>query len=306
MKKNSKVLITGASGFIGKNLLFFLLKQHTEIAVLDLSNNLNYGNVKKYIGDISDYDFVEKSVLDFQPNKVFHLAGFKIRSSKVEDMSLALGVNLMGTLNLYQSLLKVSSIESIVSLGTTDEYGINNSLFKETSNENPISSYGFSKLCATNLAKYFSRCFNLPITILRPTIVYGPYQGLDMFIPSLINTLILDRDFKMTAGNQIRDFIYISDLIDVMLLVSKDISYSGQVFNVGFGKGLKLSHVAISIAKVLKKESLLKLGSIPYRKNEVMEYNTSVAKIHKKFGWIPKVNLKKGIELTIEYFEDDK
>ena len=172
-----KILITGASGFIGTNLINKLLRQGFNIAVLNRSSNLKL-------------DTVKQSVLDFQPNKVFHLAGYKERSSKVEDLSISLTVNLLGTLNLYQALLKITSVESIVTLGTTDEYGGNEPPFKEILKELPASAYGFSKFCATKLSEFFSRNFKLPIVVLRPTIAYGPHQGLEMFIPSLINSLI--------------------------------------------------------------------------------------------------------------------
>ena len=104
----SKILITGAAGFIGSNLINTLLKQECEIAVINRSDNPNFKNIKKYIGDICDYSFLEKAISDFQPNKVFHLAAYKNRSSAVEDMSKALKVNLIGTLNIYQALLNVT------------------------------------------------------------------------------------------------------------------------------------------------------------------------------------------------------
>lgn len=305
MKEKQKILITGSSGFIGTNLLISLQSKNYDLAVIDRSHNTIFKNIKKYIGDICDYSFIEKTILDFQPNKVFHLAGYKNRSSNIEEVSSSLKVNLMGTLNLYQALTKISTIESIIALGTTDEYGIHNSSFTESSIENPISPYGFGKLCGTQLAQFFNRSFNLPVIILRPTIAYGPYQANDMFIPSLINTLIVNKDFKMTEGNQLRDFIYISDLVEAMLLISENQNCNGEIFNIGYGESLMLKDVASTIASELNKEHLLKLGSIPYRQNEVMKYATCIDKFCKKTGWIPKVSFKKGIELTVKHYKDN-
>lgn len=300
-----KILITGSSGFIGTNLLISLQSQNYVLAVIDRSYNTKFENITNYIGDICDYSFIEKTILDFQPNKVFHLAGYKNRSSDIEEVSSSLKVNLMGTLNLYQALTKVSTVESIITLGTTDEYGIQNSSFTESSFENPISPYGFSKLCGTQLAKFFNRNFNLPIVVLRPTIAYGPFQANDMFIPSLINTLIVNKEFKMTEGNQLRDFIYISDLIEAIILISEKQNCNGEIFNIGSGESLMLKGVAISIASYLNKGHLLKLGSIPYRQNEVMQYKTCTEKINNATGWFPKVSFKKGIELTVKHFTDN-
>lgn len=305
MKEKTRILITGSSGFIGTNLLISLESQNYDIAVLDRSINVNFKNCTYYNGDICDYSFVEKTILNFQPNKVFHLAGYKNRSSNIEEVSSSLNINLMGTLNLYKALTKVTTVKSIITLGTTDEYGIHNLSFNESLIEYPISPYGFSKFCGTKLAQFFNRCFDLPIVILRPTIAYGPFQANDMFIPSLINSLILNRDFEMTEGNQLRDFIYISDLIEAMLLISENQNCNGEIFNIGYGESLKLKNVAYIIASDLNKEHLLKIGSIPYRKNEVMKYVTCIKKINKKTGWIPKIDFKKGIELTIKYYTNN-
>tara|TARA_B100000780_G_scaffold115008_1_gene80640 strand:- start:551 stop:1471 length:921 start_codon:yes stop_codon:yes gene_type:complete len=305
LKEKKRILITGSSGFIGTNLLISLKSQNYDIAVIDRSRNTNFKNGTNYIGDICDYSFVEKTILDFQPNKVFHLAGYKNRSSNIEEVSLSLKVNLMGTLNLYQALTKLSTVESIIALGTTDEYGIHNSSFIESSIENPISPYGFGKFCGTELAQFFNRSFNLPVIILRPTIAYGPHQANDMFIPSLINTLMSNSDFKMTEGKQLRDFIYISDLINAMLLISESQNHKGEIFNIGSGDSLKLSVVATSIARDLNKEHFLKIGSIPYRSNEVMKYMTSIDKVKNTFGWKPKIDFKKGIELTVKHYRDN-
>lgn len=297
-------MITGSSGFIGTNLLESLSPKNYDVAILDRSRNVKFKNKKHYIGDIRDYSFIEKSILDFKPNKVFHLAAYKNRDSSIQEMSLALQVNLIGTLNLCQALTKVSSLDSIITLGTTDEYGNSDTFFDESSIENPISPYGFSKLCSSNLAKYFNLTYGLPIIVLRPTIAYGPHQSNDMFIPSLINTLISNNEFKMTAGHQLRDFIFISDLIDAMLMLSESQNYFGEIFNIGFGKSIMLKDVATSIAKDLNKEIFLKIGSIPYRKNEVFKYETCIKKFKRTFSWEPKVRFDEGIDITINYYKN--
>lgn len=279
--------------------------QGIDIAVIDRSGSLSLKDVKKFSGDICDYSFVENVVSDFKPDRVFHLAGYKNRSSNVKEVSMSLQVNLLGTLNLYQALTTVGSVKSVVSLGTTDEYGIANTPFHETLIESPNSPYGFSKVCASQLALFFNRTFDLPVVILRPTIAYGPFQGDEMFIPSLINTLIANKDFKMTKGNQLRDFIYISDLVDAMLLAGETPNLSGEIFNIGFGESLKLRDVAFEIASVLNKRHCLKLGRIPYRANEVMNYSTCIKKLVEKTGWRPKIDFKKGIDATIEYYKNN-
>lgn len=303
MKKKEKVLITGSAGFIGVNLIETLIKKNFIIAAMDRCPRKNSDGLTEYIGDITDYNFVEKSIKDFNPNIVFHLAGFKERTSNVEDVLNSLNVNLLGTLNLYQALLKATELKSIITLGTTDEYGDSLPPYNEELKELPVSAYGFSKLCATKLSEFFFRNFKLPVTVLRPTIAYGPHQGLEMFIPSLINTLVNDKIYKMTAGEQTRDFIYISDLISAMLIASESSAYSGQVFNIGSGEVIKIKDVAQLIAKHLNKASLLKIGSIEYRKREIMHYHTNIEKAIDKMNWNPKIGFNQGLALTIDHYK---
>lgn len=303
MKEKIRILITGASGFIGANLIERLQQTNCLIAVINRSPNKNFEDLIQYVGNITDYVFVEKTIIEFNPNIVFHLAGLKERTSNVEDVFNSLNVNLLGTLNLYQALLKATALKSVVTLGTTDEYGDSLPPYDEELKELPVSSYGFSKLCATKLSEFFFRNYKLPVTVLRPTIAYGPHQGLEMFIPSLINTLVKDKVYKMTAGEQTRDFIYISDLISAMLIASESSAYLGQVFNIGSGQVIKIKDVAQLIAKHLNKVNLLKIGSFEYRKREIMHYHTNIAKAKYKMKWSPKIEFNHGLALTIDYYK---
>lgn len=295
-------MVTGASGFIGVNLIRKLIDLNFEIGVINRVFNEDFNDLSQFVGDITDYIFVEKTIIEFKPERVFHLAAYKERSASVKDIRTSLNTNLVGTLNLYEALLKISNVSSVVTLGTTDEYGDCAAPYFENLNEKPATAYGFSKLCATKLSEFFYKNFNLPITIFRPTIAYGPRQGMEMFIPSLINTLIKGDSYQMTKGEQIRDFIYIDDLIDAMILIDNKEEFKGQIFNIGSGESIKIRTVAELIAKELGKEHLLKIGTIEYREREIMHYQTSIEKAKQIMNWNPRVRFEKGIAMTIEYY----
>ena len=297
-----KILITGAGGFIGLNLIESLLKQNCEIAVIDRSVKKYNNLIKQYNGDITNYEFVLETIINFQPTNIFHLAAYKERSSKVEDLRNFLSINLTGTLNLYEALLKINCVSSVVTLGSTDEYGDCTSSYVENLKEKPTTAYGFSKLCVTKLSEFFYKNFNLPVTVLRPTIVYGPRQGMEMFIPSLINTLVKGDFYKMTKGEQLRDFIYIDDLIEAMLISENNEEFNGEIFNIGSGRSIKIRTVAELITNELGKKHLLKIGAIEYREREIMHYKTSIEKVTKTMNWSPEISFEKGMRLTIEYY----
>jgi len=299
-----KILITGAAGFIGSNLIETLLKQKCEIAVINRSIKEHNNLIKQYIGDITDYEFVLETVKDFQPTNIFHLAAYKERSARVEDIRTSLNVNLTGTLNLYEALLNINCVSSVVTLGTTDEYGDCTPPYTENLKEKPSTAYGFSKLCVSKLSEFFFKNFDLPVTVFRPTIAYGPHQGMEMFIPSLINTLVKGDFYQMTKGEQVRDFIYISDLVDAMILIDNKEEFKGEIFNIGSGESIKIRTVAESIAKELDKKHLLKIGFIEYREREIMHYKTSIEKANKIMNWSPVISFEKGMKLTIEYYKN--
>lgn len=306
--EKKRILITGASGFIGGNLIDTLKSvfEDVTIAVISRSQLPSDLGVHHYSGDITERDFVRKVVMDFKPNVVYHLAAHKERSRNINSIADSLNVNLMGTLNLYQALLDLDELELVVTIGTSDEYGACLSPYQETDIENPMSFYGFSKLCATKLSQFFHRVYEFPVVVLRPTIAYGPHQGMDMFIPSLIHSLIKEKSYNMTPGNQLRDFIYISDLVDVMIeLMKAPKIYVGELFNVGSGKVYRIKEIAELVANQLNKEPFLNIGAIAYREHETMEYRTSVEKIKERMRWKPKVELKEGIRATIKYYSDN-
>ncbi|GAI86782.1 unnamed protein product [marine sediment metagenome] len=214
-----RVLVTGGSGFIGKYLQEELFNCGAVITIID--KNPQYAKSINVIKcDICDYKNLEKVINDISPEIVFHLAANIDRTSEFDIIRNMISVNLIGTLNLLESLKNISSCRSIIVAGTSEEYGNNQAPFKEYYKEDPISPYSFSKVCASYLSKMLFNVCKLPIIILRPTLAYGPGQKGTMFIPTLIKTLLLNEKFVMTSGEQTRDFIYIDDLVNAFCEIS--------------------------------------------------------------------------------------
>jgi nucleoside-diphosphate-sugar epimerase len=106
----------------------------------------------------------------------------------------------------------------------------------------------------------------------------------------------------MTSGEQKRDFIFISDLIDVMLQFAKANIKRDRIFNVGFGKSVKIKTVATLIASRLNKLELLRIGALNYRTEEIMDYSTSIQLIQNSLEWKPKIELEEGLDITIQHY----
>lgn len=300
-----RVLITGGFGFIGKHLQKKLFNYGAFITIID--KNPQYAKSLNTIKcDICDYKNLEKVIKDISPEIVFHLAANIDRTSEFNIIRNMIAVNLIGTLNLFESLKNISSCRSIIVAGTSEEYGNNQVPFKEYYKEDPISPYSFSKVCASYLSKMLFNIYKSPIIILRPTLAYGPGQKETMFIPTLIKTLLRNERFIMTPGEQTRDFIFIDDLVSAYIQAGVSEGHFGEIFNIGSGKAYKIKDIAYRIASFLDKQNFLKIGAKDYRKSEIMSYFVDISKAKNYLNWTPKIKINEGLKKTIEWYSSGK
>jgi UDP-glucose 4-epimerase len=308
MKKT--ILVTGASGFIGKHLLRKLTSMEINIIATDLKFDVDFRKefgtkMLKLEGDLLDKDFISSSLINHSPDYVFHLAASKSRNNTIEEFKTSHEINYFGTLNLLDSLRKCKNLELVALMGTIEEYGKTTSPFTEFSHEMPDSAYGLSKLSATKLALIFNHQFNLPTVIFRPSITFGPGQGLEMFIPALIKTLLKKLPFKMTKGEQLRDFIFIDDLIEGLISCISSKNLEGQIINIASGTSIKLKEMAINISNMINANEYLKIGELPYRKSEIMNYSVEVTKAASLLNWESKTSVNAGLEKTILFYKKE-
>jgi nucleoside-diphosphate-sugar epimerase len=200
----------------------------------------------------------------------------------------------------------LNDFKKLIFLGSVEEYGLIEPPFFEQQRECPVTSYGLSKLAITNILGTLKKSQSLPSIVLRPSVIYGPGQSNSMFIPSLINSLLIGKRFQMTAGNQLRDFVYIDDVIDAIVQsIFIDIPTNENIFNVGYGVSFFLQDVANLIAELISPDvlSLIDFGAVNYRKNELMQYAVNISHAEKFLGWKPKVDFEDGIRNTITFIK---
>jgi nucleoside-diphosphate-sugar epimerase len=300
---DKKILISGASGFIGRYLLNQLLEQGAHITTISRSRGELPQKIEQYTLDISNGQAICNCIKACQPEYIFHLAAFKERSPTVESLHAAIETNLIGSFNVFSAAKEAGSVKSIITLGTAEEYGNNILPFDEKVREFPASPYSFSKLCVTHLAELFWRLYDLPITIIRPTLAYGPGQGTEMFLPALITSLRNNEPFGMTRGDQTRDFLFVGDLIEALLISAQTPGSRGQIINIGSGSPVKLAEIAHMVEHMMGRNGLIRLGSQPYRKNEVMNYFVDLKKAEDILQWHATTSLETGLQKTITYYQ---
>lgn len=301
-----RVLIIG-NGFIAKHLINALSMSDHEVFVYQRDSFLHLQHVITYLGEIQDQQALSHAIQKIQPQIIFHLAAYKERSQDLLSIEKALTVNLLGTSNLLVACTQIKSLKLLVVMGTIEEYGDTSEVpFKERQRERPISNYSLSKLCQTQLCEMFYRVHQLPILILRPSIIYGPGQSQDMFVAALIQSLVNNIIFPMTQGEQKRDFVYIQDFINLLVgLIEKPRGF-GQIVNIGFGLSYTLKYVAEFVARAMQRVPLLHFGAINYRQGEIFDYLVDIDKAKHTLGWSPTISLEQGLLETIAHYQQEK
>ena len=294
----SKILVTGGCGFIGSHLSEFLVQKGFDVKVLDkynrdghfgwLENSHYKKNLEVLLGDIRDYDFVEKCSRGC--SAVFHLAALCGIPHSYFSPIAYLKTNLEGTYNILESS-KRKNIENIIITSTSEVYGSAN--YVPIDEKHPIigqSPYSASKIAADNLAVSYYRSFNLPIKIFRPFNTYGPRQSLRAIIPTIINQMIASNK-KLNLGNvhPTRDFTYVSDTIDAFYTIFKSKKTIGQTFNFGTNSEISILNLSKLIGKILKKN--YKIVSDSKRKRPNKSEVDRLKCNNKKFLKLKKKNL---------------
>lgn len=306
-----KALITGATGFIGSNLVRELLKRDWEVYAIIRNNssiglsrlkdlkNLNYIYINNNSFENIEYSNIPKF------DACFHLAAYGVDYNQ-KDISQTIDANIKFTMNLLK-FCKNNKTKKIINTGTCYEYGINNRRkISEDTQLNPQSYYAISKVASELMANLYAREMNLNLITVRPFGIFGEYEGLHKLVPQLMKSVILNETIKMTQGEQIRDYLYIKDLIEAYIsLIETDVP-NYEVFNICSGNEIRIKEFAYLISKITGCDmKLFQLGAIPYRKNEVMYFVGDNSKIKKYTNWRPKYSIEEGLKNTYEWYKEN-
>jgi UDP-glucose 4-epimerase len=303
--KSTNVLVTGADGFLGKHLIKRLIKEKANVTAFSqfgLPAELKE-KVNEKVVNIEDYSSVLNAMRGSKPEKIFHLAANISRDRFLKDADKPIKTNLLGTVNLLKVLNEWTiKYDSFVFLGTAEAYGKNKVPFVETQYPDPVSPYSISKIAVEMLLRIYWDMYRMPMVILRGFIVYGNGQGSDMLFPQLMDACMKREDFKMTSGEQKRDFVYVDDMIEAMILASTNSAASGEIFNISSGEAVRVIDAVKMFLNIMGNPVKPLVGAIPYRDNEMLDFAGDNSKAKKILGWRLKVSLEDGIRKTIDYY----
>ncbi|MCJ7444967.1 MAG: SDR family NAD(P)-dependent oxidoreductase [Methanotrichaceae archaeon] len=304
-----KVLLTGITGFIGSHLARrlvaegaivcgFVKKSSSTRRIKDIEENIQI-----FRADLRDYEAVYRAVKKIEPQKIFHLAACVDANRSFEFMDEMIKVNVEGTINLLRALNDVD-YDCFINTGSSEEYGDNPVPFREDQEANPVSPYSASKACTTLFCRMLHKTMGLPIVTLRPFLIYGPGQDSNMLIPELIKSILRGHAFKMTGGEQTREFNYVDDIVDGFVKASTSQKAIGEVINIGNGQEYKIIDVVEQILELMNSEIKPAIGALPYRPGEAWHFYCDNTKAKEILGWTPRISLRDGLERTINWYNE--
>ena len=302
------LLITGANGFLGRHLSSALLSTGAKVTQLvhTIAPDHHKTDIKIAL-DLTERNKVIEVFTKLQPDYVIHLASTKDRMNTGIQFRDSYETNLSISLNVIEACLGLRGFKRLIFLGTCDEYGQTTYPFVETQRELPVNNYGLSKLAVTKILSGLYQSHRFPSVVLRPSVIYGPNQGNEMFLPALIQSLLAKKDFAMTFGGQFRDFVYVDDVVDAIIkTLLASVQVNGAVINIGAGVSCEVKKLALRDAEFIHPtaKSHLKLGVVQYRPNEAMDYAINISLAKQSLDWQPLTTLTQGLQQTISHFKE--
>lgn len=299
---NTRALVTGATGFIGPYLVQRLLDAGAQVTCLTLNKAEQSKlppDVSGLVADLRHTDAVRAAVQTIHPTVIFHLAAVGVTEFEIDPIA-AIQVNVEGTVNLLTAV-ESSDCRRFLFVGTSHEYGNNPAPFHESQSPAPANVYAASKSAAWHFCQMYHRSRRWPVVGVRLFGVYGPGQRPPAFLPSLIQSALHGRDFPMTAGEQVRDLVYVQDAADGMIRAATTSGVEGQVFNLCSGKGISLAELASRVMGLMGNPIRIKLGTLPYRPGQMWNMVGDNTQARQALGWQPQVPLEEGLRRTIAW-----
>ncbi|MDB5351636.1 MAG: Nucleoside-diphosphate-sugar epimerase [Planctomycetota bacterium] len=298
-----RALVTGATGFVGSHLVEALAERGATVAVLarPSSNRGRLGRVRPapawIVGDLHDPSSSRKSVAEFAPDVVFHLAWAGVGRTGRDDRS-QIESNLAGTLALFDLAVSVGC-RSFVGLGSQAEYGPHDGIIDENTPLNPTSLYGAAKASACLLLTRLAANAGVRFAWLRLFSAYGPGDHPQALIPFLIRSLLDGKTPTLSSGSQPWDYLYVTDAADAIAGAGCSPEATG-VYNLASGQFVTIRSVAERLRDMTDPGASLEFGEA-----RSPGIQADISRLGSAIGWKPRIGLEVGLQCTIESVRGD-
>lgn len=323
MKRNKKVLVTGADGFIGSHLTERLVREGYDVKAFVYYNSFGFQGwleqtdpqirkeIDVFAGDVRDPFGVKEAMKGC--DIVFHLAALIAIPYSYHSPQSYVETNVNGTLNIVQAARELG-VEKVLHTSTSETYGT--AQFVPITEEHPLvgqSPYSASKIGADQMAYSYYASFQTPVTIVRPFNTYGPRQSARAVIPTIITQLLNGKtDIELGALKPTRDFNFVDDTVAGFVKIAQTQGTDGETINLGSGFEISIQDTAKLIAEALNTDiNIISTAERMRPENsEVERLFACNAKAKRLLDWTPEYagvdGFKKGIAKTAEWFSKDE
>lgn len=314
----TKVLVTGADGFIGSHLTELLVLQGYKVRAFVCYNSFNtWGwldclpkdilkEIEIFQGDIRDPNGVREAMRGAQA--VFHLAALIAIPFSYYSPDTYVDTNIKGTLNVLQAARELGNVRVLVT-STSEVYGT--AQYVPIDEKHPFqgqSPYSATKIGADRLAEAFYRSFELPITIVRPFNTYGPRQSARAVIPTIITQLLSGMEnIKLGSLTPTRDFNFVKDTVNGFLQIYLSDKTIGEEINIATQQEISIGELTTELIRQINPSAIVICDEQRLRpeKSEVNRLLGCNEKIKRLTNWRPQYSLERGLAETIEFFRDN-
>ncbi len=334
-----KLLVTGGAGFIGCNIAKFYLERGDKVVVLDDLSRSGSDKNLEWLRQIGKIEFIKQDITNYGGVKIainahkdvdiiYHMAAQVAVTTSVIKPRRDFEINAIGTFNLLEAVRELKINPVIVYASTNKVYGEMADLgiiekagkyqyadlktgISEEKQLDFYSPYGCSKGCADQYMIDYARIYGLKAVAMRNSCIYGPRQfGIEDqgWVAHFIISTVLDRPITVYGdGRQVRDILYIDDLIKVFTLAYKNIKrIKGMAFNIGGGVENQMSLLELLSMLEDKLKKKIKVNYADWRPGDQKVYVSDISKVQKLLGWKPKVSKEEGIDRLIEWVKENK
>lgn len=314
----SKVLITGADGFIGSHLTEELVRGGHNVKAFVFYNSFNswgwldtlpaeiLSEIEIFTGDIRDPNGVKEAMKGV--DEVYHLAALIAIPFSYHSPDSYVDTNIKGTLNILQASRNLNTRRVLVT-STSEVYGT--AQYVPIDESHPYqgqSPYSATKIGADRIAESFYKSFNIPLTIVRPFNTYGPRQSARAVIPTIITQLLAGKkEIKLGSLTPTRDFNYVKDTVRGFIEIAKANNTIGEEINIATQEEISIGELASELIRQINPSANITNEEERKRpkESEVNRLLGSNEKIQKLTGWKPKYTLEMGLKETIEWLKNN-